>query len=473
MLKRKQQILSAVETVEGSAVTLGAGDAVLVYDPEAPADEVDFLSRVPAGPSLSRDNTPPGLTTRTLAFTEDFRGSGVIATAPSWGRHARGASHREQAIVRLTLTGMSSSERIQVGEIVNQTSAVRGIALSDLTGVNGDIVVMPILGTFAAAATVTNGEGGGAVASCTAISSTNEGFGYTPDSARLLQWNNGAWAPSPPAATGVVLQVLRAGFVVGAVQLTSLGTGSVTTNVQGQMIWGGMLNADVISDGVNSATLSADPTQLRGLSLTLSDNLDGWQRVLAGARAGFTLGGQGGEPLVFKWAWQGRATSQAAALQLVTSGLSAVRAPRLFAAFCGVGYLGQFYRFPLKSIQFDPGHTISKRKDANAAGGLLGVSVTDREPKITIEVDAVGMAFDWLTHRNLEQNIRFGAVLGGDGSGNWAGRTIANTVAIAAPNCQVREIKDGDQDGFSTLTVTLYPRRVIESGDDEYCLATY
>lgn len=474
MLKRKQQILTKIETVEGTPESLSSGDAVLVYDPEAPKDDVNFLSRVPAGPTLSRQNTPPGLTTRALTFKEDFRGSGAIATAPSFGRHLRTCAHREIGLVRLTLTGMSSTERIQVGELVQQGStAIRGMCLTDLSGVNGDIVVMMIAGTFTATSTLT-GESGAASATIGAVSSTNEGFGYVPDSARLVQWNSGAWSASTPSGTGVVLDIQRGGFVVGSVQVTALGTGSSwVAGVQGQLLWGSMLNADVLTDGTNSATLSANPTQIRMPSLTIGANLDGFNRVLSGVRGNFTLEGSGGEPLVFSYEWRGRAASHGSALQLATSGLSTIRAPRLFQAFCGIGYGSQFYRMPVKSIQLTPANTIGNRLDANAAGGLQGTQVTDRDPTITIEVDQLGMGFDWLTRRNLEQNVRFGAVLGGDGSGSWAGRTAANTMVLAAANCQVVEVSDGDQDGFATVQVTLRPRSIQESGDDEYCLAGY
>ena len=47
------------------------------------------------------------------------------------------------------------------------------------------------------------------------------------------------------------------------------------------------------------------------------------------------------------------------------------------------------------------------------------------------------------------------------------GTTAGNVMTIVAPVCQVTEVQLGDSDGIATFDVTIRPRRINESGDDE------
>lgn len=473
LLTRRTQVLAKVQDVDGVAVSPSSSDGVLIYDPEY-SEDTAYADRVPASATLSRDNTPPGLVKGSLSFSSDFRGSGAIATAPEWGKLARACGHREQNLVRLTLTGMSSTERLQVGEIVQQSSgAVRGICLTDLLGANGDILVLPIVGTFTAAALV--GESAAATATVSAVDSTDEGWAYSPDSLRLVQWSSGAWAASTPSGVGVVLRIVRAGFDVGAVQVVQLGTGSSwVAGVYGVLLWGTLANGDVLTDASgNAATLSATPTTPRTPCMTANSNLDGLLRQLVDARGDFTLEGAAGEPLVFRWNFTGRPVAHTAALPVTVTTLGTTRAPRLFGCFAGIGYGSQFYRLPVRQVTIAPGNTLGVRQDVGSTGGYGGTLISNRKPKITIEVENVGLAFDWRTRMQSEQNVRLGIVLGGDGAGTWSGRTAGNTLAVAAPNCQVVSMSGGDADGIATYTIDLEPRRILEAGDDEYVLAMF
>jgi hypothetical protein len=40
-------------------------------------------------------------------------------------------------------------------------------------------------------------------------------------------------------------------------------------------------------------------------------------------------------------------------------------------------------------------------------------------------------------------------------------------MTMVAPVCQVTEVQLGDSDGIATMDVTIRPRRINESGDDE------
>lgn len=480
MLIRKTQILAGVEVSDGVAVALTGADAVTVYDPDAADDDVNFLDRKPAGQTLSRDNTPPGLTVRSNKFKSDFRGSGAVGTAPEWAKFARGSAMRQVNLVSMAMTGISSSEQYTVGELVYQGASLAaataiGVCLTHQRGADGTILVAVIYGTFAGATNVI-GNSCAATASAGTPTTSGVGYGYLPDSLRQIQTSVASWSPSAPpiAGVGAVLQILRSGFTVGAIQVVDAGGGpNWSTTPIAVLLWGDLANGDVITDGTYSATLNATPTQIRTPSLTLYNNLDGFRRDATGARGNFTLAGSAGEPLVFDWEFKGKAYQHLSALPATTTTLGGTRAPRLFGAFAGLGFGNQFYRMPIKKIELTPGNTVGQRTDANAAGGSIGTVVTDRDPSIQIEVEQVGMGFDVLSMRNGESVVRFGAVLGGDGTGAYGGRAAGNTMVVAAPNCQVTEVKTGNADGFATWQLTLKPRRSVEAGDDEFVLAAF
>lgn len=478
MLNERQQILSAIEIADGLAVTPTSNDASLIYEPDCD-DDVTFLERRPAGSTLSQAPDPAGLTLRRNTFKSDFRGSGVVTTAPEWGKHCKASAMREMALVRLPLTGVSSTEQYTVGEIVYQGASVAaataiGICLTHLRGADGSILVATLAGTWAAATTI----GRSCAASATAGTpvTADQGFGYVPDSLRLLSISVASWTPGAPAAAaiGAVMQVTRGGFVVGAIQVIDAGAGGTwATTIQAVLLYGEIADTDVLTDGTTSGTINDDPVQIRTPSLTIWNNLDGFLRKTAGSRGTFTLGGEAGGPLVFSWDFLGKAESHSAALPVATGALGATRPPRLFGAFVGLRSGAQFYRMPVKRLELNLANTVGPREDANAAGGSIGTVVTARRPVISIEVEQVGMAFDVLGMRNAESEVALGAVLGGDGTGTYAGRTAGNTCVLAAPNLQVKQVKPGNSNGIATWQIDAEPKKFQDAGDDEVVLAMF
>ena len=65
---------------------------------------------------------------------------------------------------------------------------------------------------------------------------------------------------------------------------------------------------------------------------------------------------------------------------------------------------------------------------------------------------------DWEALRDAGTLVRVGFLLGD---------TAGNMVSVVAPRCQVTEVSLSDSDGIAVFDVTLRPRRIAESGDDE------
>jgi hypothetical protein len=480
MLIERQQILGKIETSDGVPVTPSASDAVLIYDPECD-DDVSFLERRPSGSTLSQQFDPAGLTMRRNTFKTDLRGSGAPGTAPEWAKFALASAMQQRSLVLMALTSVSNTEHFMPGEIVWQgstyaTATAVGICVTYLKGVDGSILVVPISGTFAAG--TVNGLGSLSVATAGTPTTSGVGFGYVPDSQRVVSVTVDAWSPGAPAiaAVGAVLLVLRGVFVVGAIQVLDAGAGpNWAITFTASLLFGEIADVDnlVSAELGILAAVDGEPIQTRTPSLTIWNNLDGFLRKTAGSRGTFTLEGDAGGPLVFSWDFLGKAVSHSAALPVATGALGSTRPPRLFGAFAAFLYGSQMFRLPVKRIALNQANTVGPREDANAAGGSQGTFVTARRPTLSVEVEMAGMAWDALGFRNNETQVGFAAVLGGNGSGTFAGRTAGNTLVLAAPNCQLKQARPGNSNGVATWQLELEPKKVLDAGDDEVILAAY
>lgn len=467
-ITRKQQILAKVETSEGVSANPTSADAVQVYNPSY-SDSVDTQNRVPAGASLSRDFTPIGRSSRQLSFETDFRGNGdtsIPVSDPDFATFLQGSGYKRSTIKALTL-GAVTGTGFQVGEIVQTASgANRGViigaftsggALVHLATAVGTVLVVAVLvGTFAAAATT--GEASGSTSTTSAVADY-AGACYQPTSEKLVQVEaSGGWTGTSPAAAGEVLDVeTTGGAKIGAVQVQQDLGAMELMNVT--PLWGTMVLGNVLrSAGNGTATISLAPVQIRTPSVTARHNLDGRRRDALGTRFDFTLEGDVGAPMIFKWTASGDLGPAIDALPIQTTGLSTIRPPRMIGAIFAYGKGNAIYRLPTKRAALQNNGSANPNLDANRAGGSTGSNITDRDPSVTFTVDQVHSAFDWEALRDAGSTVRIAWVIG---------TVKGNIVGIVAPVGQVTEVSPSDSDGIATFDVTVALRRVLESGDDE------
>jgi hypothetical protein len=474
-VQRKQQILIARESSEGVSANPGGANAVQIFDPSPPVDNVEVLDRVPAGATLSRDVTPIGRKTRTEAFKSDFRGSADITipiTAPEWALLLEACGYKVSTIQKLTM-GAVTGTGFQAGEIVSQSAgAVRGVVVGGFTvgGVitdrmasnGGHIAVVPIVGTFTAAATT--GESSASTSTASAAAAY-EGYGLQPTSDKLINVLTAAWAGGTPAAAGETLAVEDAGTNVriGAVQVVTDNSAGAFTNIDVVLLWGSIANTNRLRNaaGTGTGVINAVPTQIRTPSLTIRHNLDGRRRDLLGARCDFTLEAEVGQPAQFSWTASGDIGTDLDALPAVTSGLSTVRPPRFFGALRGYGVGSELHGIPTKRFSLAGGGTVNPNLDGGRAGGATGSNVTDKDPALTVTVDAVNGALPWESIRDAGTLVRAVFILG---------TVKGNICSLVIPAGQVTEVTHGDADGIATHEVTIRPRRILEGGDDDLFL---
>lgn len=468
-VRRIQQILFKKETSEGEDSVPTASDAVLVYEPDR-TDDVPLQERVPAGPSLDRDFVPVGLKQRTITFQTDFRGSGdtsIPITQPDFGKFGEVCALREIAPVTLPITSPSGTG-FQVGEVVQKSASIRGVvigcflsgALTHRLAAAGNVIVAPLEGTFTTGGTLT-GESSGTTATIGTVAAY-AGVVYAPTSKKEMNLQTATWSGGTPTGVGDVLTVKNSsGVVKGAVQLKLDVSAGTFDDIDVTLLWGAVANGDSLVFGAFTALIDQDPVQTLTPSGSAYHNLDGRRRSLLGARGTFVLAGESGSPLVFSWSLTGSPGAAVDTLPVATSGLSTVRPPRYLGAIAAYGKGAELYRLPTGSFSFDVGNTANPNTDANNAGGITGSNVSDRNPKLTVQVDDVHSAFDWEAARDDSTAVRTAHILGS---------TPGNIVGFVAPNCQVESVAGADKAGIAAFDVVLAPRRVNESGDDSFYL---
>lgn len=469
-INRKQQLLAEIESTEGGGATFTSASAIQAFEPSL-SDTVDVPDRVPAGPTLSRDYAVVGRKTRTVSFRSDLRGSGSTGTAPDFARLLQACGFKASTLIVVTLGAVTSTVGgFQLGEQVYQgasyaaataVAVVVGILTSgnaplDAGTASGQKLILAVVsGTVANAATT--GYGSGATSTVSGQAAYT-GFGYQPTSEKLVNVTSGAYTGTPPAALGEVLSIERAGAKVGALQIITNNSGFVDLNAT--LLWGTLLNGDTLrSAGNGTATVSASPTQVRTPSLALRHNLDGRNRDLNGSRGDFSLEGEVGAPMQFSWTFSGDPGAASDAPPLATTGLSTVRPPRLLGAIVSYRSGTTKRRIPTKRVNVQLGASVNPNLDANRAGGATGSNVTDRDPAFQVTVDQVHSDLDWEALRDNGTVVGLALVLGD---------TQGNIVSLVVPVGQVTEVAFGDADGVATFEVTIKPRRIRESGDDEF-----
>jgi len=471
-ITRKQQLLAKLETTEGGGATFASSDAVEVFDPSI-SDSVDQLDRSPAGSTLSRDFTPVGRKTREVTFTSDLKGSGTASTVPPWGLLLEACGYRQDddgtrsfRILNVSLGSVTGS--FQLGEQITQTSSNVGVVvgvfsasntpLSQTSADSDYLIVVEVLGTLTST-TATTGGSSGATDSTLTVATTSNHHAYMPTSEKLLNITIGAWAVDANPVPGEVFSVKNGSTLVGSVQLVYEHS---STDLDVALLWGEIADGYTLTESSGeTATISGDPDPVLTPSLAVRHNLDGRNRLLLGSRGSFSMTGEVGQPLSFTWTFTGDVGTDADAVPITTSGLSSVRAPRLLGALCVYGEGSNVRDLQTKSITFDSGNTVASNLDANSTGGATGANVTDRDPSITVTVDNTLSTMDWEDLRDNGTTVRAAFVLGSTGG---------NVVSVVAPVCQVTDVAISDAEGVSTFDVTLRPRRINETGDDEIFL---
>ena len=470
-LENKQQFLQKIEAVEGTDAAPGASDAILVFEPSV-SDQVDIEDRRPAGGSLSRAMEPVGRNDRTFEFKSDFRGSedtSIPVNAPEFGAGLEAAGYKLATLKKVTLGAVTLGPGFQVGEMVRQSSSIRGVVVgafnssgdlvAQMDDTGGFIVIAVIEGTWTAAATTGDSSLSSATASAVA---DYEGIGYQVNSNKEQNVTCAAWSSGDPAVgevLGVYSETGVGGQRTGDVMVLS-DNGSSMTDIEVALLWGTMAagTSELRNAARTSVSIVATTSQTKGKSVTIRRNKDGRRKSLLGARATFSLAGDVGKPMQFTWTYTGNPGPTVNTPLLQTGDLGTISPPRLLGAFVLYGIGVDQAALPTKSVSLTMNQSPNPNLDANSAGGATGSNITERDPVIAVQIDDTSGGFDLEAARDNATPVRFAALLG---------KTPGNILGIIAPVCQAKTASEADAEGIAALDIDLHPRQINASGDDE------
>lgn len=125
----------------------------------------------------------------------------------------------------------------------------------------------------------------------------------------------------------------------------------------------------------------------------------------------------------------------------------------------GVGLTVGQWSPDVTALSLDLGNTVSKRKSVNAANGVAGFYLSNRNPTGSIDPEAVDLAtanpwIDWKNGAVAQLHATIGAVAG-------------NQVSIFGVGCQYNKPSYGDRDGLRTYSL---PFTFTGEDDNEFSL---
>jgi hypothetical protein len=461
-LVRKSQVLAQVEGVPATEVSsFVAGDYVQVLDATI-TDNRSKIESNPASANLSNIIQTMGRGTRQLAFTCDARGTGTPTTPPDYGKFLEASGYLKAQMSSLTFNGSFSLIALRVGTVLKNAGSARAVVLFNYAAGETTVVVwLDGLADFADgdAITTVGGTAVGTLASSTAVGlNTANGLTYHCTSICELQLTTtGSW--SGTAIAGDTVTVTSGGYIVGGFLLTR---NPATTTTYFEYVWGSIpASGTLVSSSGGTATIHGTPAiaQLKTKSLSIRHNRAGLSRVLYGAKGTWTLNGDAGNTAKWGFTMTGKlGTNSDIAFTASVADPSTVP-PKLVSGFFNLNGI----LIPTKSVAWDAGNTVIMRSDANQAEGDVVTEITGRAPKCTITLDQVGkLAFDHWAKRDASTGIQIGQLIG---------TAQGNRVSVCAPNAQITEISDADQEGVATHAVTFECQRLNSDGDDEVIIS--
>lgn len=188
-------------------------------------------------------------------------------------------------------------------------------------------------------------------------------------------------------------------------------------------------------------------------SITIYVYMDGIFHKLLGCKGSFKIVAQTGKYLEVQWKFSGLYAAPTDASPAAQTRSSVLPVPVLAAAFSVGAYSGI-----IDKLELDIGNTIAQRKSMNAATGLVGFEITDRNPVGSFDPEVVTEATyafwnKWETA--AQQALNLGPI----------GSTSGNIVQIAAPKVQPSDMSYGDRDGNLIYQIPIALSQ--NAGDDE------
>lgn len=453
-LVRIKQLLAAVESTEGTPVSLTASnyvDAINVtrtYEQQIEDEEA-------SGASLSEDLGTVGRGSCGFNFNTRYYGLND-SIVPLDDPLLRASGMKPTALPYLTVS-VNPTIATWAGMQLEDSSGGTAILAAPITAGRCYYTGLGGTGTFPNADTTLTVAG----SAFTVSSATPAGtcWAYLPDSqATALVTLTGGWTGTAPIAGDIVTNNLNGVNAARGRIVSLVGTLlEIEPVLPGRAFLATETVQGTAAGRTGTNTVAAGGQVLNRVpSLTMQCHVGGHVILGTGMRGSCTINLEAGKIPLAQWDFSGSRSSTSSADPVIgTNVVSASSIPRWQSALVSA----DGFEIPISSCQVSFGNTVSLIPDAHGAQGIRGSAITARQFSVTVDFDRVNQGvYNFISRMENATALSFYT--------QW-GTQAGLRQAIWMPRCQIYQQADGDREGTLTASITLRPKRRTADGDNE------
>jgi hypothetical protein len=189
---------------------------------------------------------------------------------------------------------------------------------------------------------------------------------------------------------------------------------------------------------LTSSTYAASMTQSSWGSITAGHYVDGRLRTMVGGMGSWKLTGEVGKPGMMEWSFTGAWPGDPSGASLLSGMTYESVQPPPFATSAAFTFNGQT-AFRISKFELDLGNDVKPREDANSPGGYLCGWIGNRQPKVSVDPEAMQFATEnFYAAQSAGTEIGLTAVFG----------TVTNNIVTVNTTLQIESApEDAERNG--------------------------
>jgi len=264
------------------------------------------------------------------------------------------------------------------------------------------------------------------------------------------------------SATGTMSKAPnRPGFRFGKISFDAYLRGGASAGVAPEL--GVALKACGLKETIvatTSVTYTPAPQATVPISVTVEIRRDGKISRIWGARGTMKFKAQAGDAALYSFEFTGCDWEEIDGALM--AGVTYTTIPEIMLQAATLTLDGSGSNLNLSGIDIDLGTTVTLRQSVNAPSGYTSSMITDRNPTLSFDPEAVLVAeIDFMGKWRSGTTVAFSTGALGSGAGQIC--------TITAPKLQYQGISEADRDSLATLAVN--GKLCKNAGDDELSIA--
>ena len=459
-LTRKRQLLAAVESTEGTPVTLNTTHYIdaLTLGRTYPQDISDEASS--SSGTLSEDLGVVGRGSCGFTFSTRYFGYDYSIRPPIDALML--ACGLQYDVLPYFTVSVAPTIATWAGMTILDSSAGTATLVCPI-GADLRCYYTNAQGGFPNADTTLTMQGvsgsGFTIASATPA---GYGLGYRPDSlaTATITLTAAGWTGTAPAVGDMITNGLdgvnSARGIVVTIAAGVLTTVEIEPLTPGRAFINGDAVAGTAAGRTGTNTIAAAGQVLtRTPSLTMKGNVGGHSVLGTGMRGNMTVNFEAGKIPIAEFTFEGSRSSTTSELPL--SGVTTV-SPSAISRWQSATANINGFEIPIANASITLGNTISLLSDAHGSQGVRGSSITARQISMTLDPDRTHESYF-----NFISRMTNGTPV----SVHFMWGTAPFRMGLFIPRAQIYQQDDGDREGILTANLTVRPKQLTGSGDNE------